>query len=296
MIAARRRTEGADFETILATLQERVFANARRAAPGLHRVRAELSDVSRGPRRLAHHRLQLLRRRVAVRRGRARWSGRARVAARWIGMPAGAADCSPAAGRARISLRWSPRATRPRVRHREARRSTCRTSRTRAWSARRGWPASRGNVRTAAVRSLSPRCEGPAAIAADRAAGHPADGGRERRHHEHGRGGSRWTRSPISRARADLDARGRRVWRIRAHAGGAELAGLGRADSVTMDPHKWLYVPFECGCLLAKDPRAQGRVPDPARLSEGRATSGGEVKFADYGEQLSRWRAGSRSG
>lgn len=37
----------------------------------------------------------------------------------------------------------------------------------------------------------------------------------------------------------------------------AELAplyrGLERADSVAMDPHKWLYVPVECGCAFARD-------------------------------------------
>lgn len=31
--------------------------------------------------------------------------------------------------------------------------------------------------------------------------------------------------------------------------------GLARADSVTVDPHKWLYVNFECGCLLTKRSR-----------------------------------------
>ena len=31
------------------------------------------------------------------------------------------------------------------------------------------------------------------------------------------------------------------------------LAGIERADSVTLDPHKWLFVPFECGCLLVRD-------------------------------------------
>ena len=30
--------------------------------------------------------------------------------------------------------------------------------------------------------------------------------------------------------------------------------GLDRADSVTLDPHKWLYVPYECGCALVRDP------------------------------------------
>src|SRR5204862_2974747 len=31
------------------------------------------------------------------------------------------------------------------------------------------------------------------------------------------------------------------------------LRGLERADSVTLDPHKWLYQPFEVGCLLVRD-------------------------------------------
>lgn len=30
--------------------------------------------------------------------------------------------------------------------------------------------------------------------------------------------------------------------------------GLDRADSVTLDPHKWLFIPYECGCLLVRDP------------------------------------------
>jgi glutamate/tyrosine decarboxylase-like PLP-dependent enzyme len=32
--------------------------------------------------------------------------------------------------------------------------------------------------------------------------------------------------------------------------------GLERADSVAIDPHKWMYVPVECGCALVRDPQA----------------------------------------
>ena len=79
--------------------------------------------------------------------------------------------------------------------------------------------------------------------------------------------------------------------------GRALLTGLGRCDSVALDPHKWLFVPFECGCLLAREParlRAAFAV-DPEYLRDV-ATGAGTfdaperavVNFADYGEQLTR--------
>ncbi|HET9493054.1 MAG TPA: aspartate aminotransferase family protein, partial [Chloroflexia bacterium] len=36
----------------------------------------------------------------------------------------------------------------------------------------------------------------------------------------------------------------------------ADLKGLSLADSVAIDPHKWLYAPLEAGCALVRDPRA----------------------------------------
>ena len=32
-----------------------------------------------------------------------------------------------------------------------------------------------------------------------------------------------------------------------------KFAGLNEADSLSLDPHKWLYQPVDCGCLLYRD-------------------------------------------
>jgi glutamate/tyrosine decarboxylase-like PLP-dependent enzyme len=72
--------------------------------------------------------------------------------------------------------------------------------------------------------------------------------------------------------------------------GSRALAGIERADSVTLDPHKWLFVPFECGSLLLREPRRLKAAFQifPEYLAD--AQSGHEaVNFADYGEQLTRY-------
>lgn len=67
------------------------------------------------------------------------------------------------------------------------------------------------------------------------------------------------------------------------------LAGIELADSVTLDPHKWLYQPFECGCLLVRNGHylreAFEITPDYLKDTEVLAR---EVNFADRGVQLSR--------
>src|SRR5438132_8875867 len=72
--------------------------------------------------------------------------------------------------------------------------------------------------------------------------------------------------------------------------GRAALAGIELADSVTLDPHKWLYQSFECGCILVRRGRqlreAFEIVPDYLRDAKGVVSR--EVNFADYGMQLSR--------
>ena len=40
---------------------------------------------------------------------------------------------------------------------------------------------------------------------------------------------------------------------ILSERGRAMLTGLERADSLTLDPHKWLFQSFECGCVLVRD-------------------------------------------
>ncbi len=67
------------------------------------------------------------------------------------------------------------------------------------------------------------------------------------------------------------------------------LAGIELADSVTLDPHKWLYQPFECGSLLVRDGRQLRRAfeiaPDYLKDLE---IASREVNFADLGMQQSR--------
>ncbi|MEO0560518.1 MAG: aminotransferase class I/II-fold pyridoxal phosphate-dependent enzyme [Chloroflexota bacterium] len=71
--------------------------------------------------------------------------------------------------------------------------------------------------------------------------------------------------------------------------GRALLKGIERADSVTVDPHKWLFQPYEMGCLLVRDRRAlrNAFLLVPEYLAD---TAGDEddVNFYDYGVQLTR--------
>lgn len=65
------------------------------------------------------------------------------------------------------------------------------------------------------------------------------------------------------------------------------LKGVGRADSVTIDPHKWMFVPFECGALLARGGGAVLREAfdiTPEYLSEDRGGADVEYDFFRYGQ------------
>ena len=65
-----------------------------------------------------------------------------------------------------------------------------------------------------------------------------------------------------------------------------DLRALVQADSVAVDPHKWLYAPLEAGCALVRDPetlRAAFSYHAPYYYLDERA-----INYVDYGPQNSR--------
>lgn len=65
--------------------------------------------------------------------------------------------------------------------------------------------------------------------------------------------------------------------------------GLERSDSVTLDPHKWFFQPYETGCLMVRDTRI---LEDAFRILpeylQDTALGKEQVNFADRGLQLTR--------
>jgi L-2,4-diaminobutyrate decarboxylase len=67
-----------------------------------------------------------------------------------------------------------------------------------------------------------------------------------------------------------------------------ELAGISRADSVTIDPHKWLFTPFDCAAVLYLDPtRARSAHRQRADYLDVVNDDGGDNP-ADYAVHLTR--------
>jgi aromatic-L-amino-acid decarboxylase len=69
------------------------------------------------------------------------------------------------------------------------------------------------------------------------------------------------------------------------------LRGITLADSVTFDPHKWMFVPFACGATLVRD--GGGVLRDsfdmsPEYLSEDRGGADVEFDFFRYGQMGTR--------
>jgi aromatic-L-amino-acid decarboxylase len=68
------------------------------------------------------------------------------------------------------------------------------------------------------------------------------------------------------------------------------FASIEEADSVALDPHKWLYLPVDCGCILYRDPEVVRNTF--AHEAEYTRVIGQEADeafaFWDYGPELSR--------
>jgi aromatic-L-amino-acid decarboxylase len=70
-----------------------------------------------------------------------------------------------------------------------------------------------------------------------------------------------------------------------------QLAGIERADSVALDLHKWMHIPFEAGCVIVRSEKAHRNTFSltPEYLAhETRGLAAGHLWFSEYGLQLSR--------
>ncbi|RZS98812.1 pyridoxal phosphate-dependent decarboxylase family protein [Aquimarina brevivitae] len=76
---------------------------------------------------------------------------------------------------------------------------------------------------------------------------------------------------------------------ILADQGKKALKGIKKADSLTVDPHKWFFQPYEIGCLLVKNhnwlKNTFTEKPEYLRDVEGNTS---EINFFDHGIQLTR--------
>jgi aromatic-L-amino-acid decarboxylase len=94
--------------------------------------------------------------------------------------------------------------------------------------------------------------------------------------------------------------RDRRVWlhADAAYGGFAVLApsarglftGLERVDSMSLDPHKWLYMPVDAGCVLVRDVSALGRAFSYSAdyVDVVASADMSQYAFWDYGPELTR--------
>lgn len=73
--------------------------------------------------------------------------------------------------------------------------------------------------------------------------------------------------------------------------GATLLDGIERVDSLALDPHKWLFQPFESGCVLLRDAeqlRAAFHIMPAVLRDIDRPVTKHAVHACDYGVQLSR--------
>lgn len=72
-----------------------------------------------------------------------------------------------------------------------------------------------------------------------------------------------------------------------------QLSGIERADSIALDLHKWMHIPFEAGCVIVRDAPVHrdsfALVPEYLqREADAGGLASGKIWFSDYGLQLTR--------
>ncbi len=70
-----------------------------------------------------------------------------------------------------------------------------------------------------------------------------------------------------------------------------KLIGMERADSVGLDLHKWMHIPFEAGCVIVrskKSHRGTFSLTPEYLAHETRGLASGDIWFSEYGLELSR--------
>jgi aromatic-L-amino-acid decarboxylase len=84
------------------------------------------------------------------------------------------------------------------------------------------------------------------------------------------------------------------AWAVLAPGARHQVAGIERADSLAFDLHKWMYMPYEIGCVLVRREQDHRNAFSltPAYLTHGeggRGMAGGDLPwYSDYGYQLCR--------
>lgn len=67
------------------------------------------------------------------------------------------------------------------------------------------------------------------------------------------------------------------------------LKGIEKADSLTIDPHKWLFQPYEIGCLLVQNHKyLKGTFSEKASYLRDIEGNESEINFYDHGIELTR--------